>query len=98
MAYCTQQFCVSWTAISNCFSTKSSENPSVRAAALLFVYPINVWIFLGRLHGKVVFITGASSGIGENIALALAKHGVKLAIAARRVDQLERVKRNCIGE
>lgn len=49
------------------------------------------------MKGKVVFITGASSGIGEYIAYALAKHGVKLVLAARRKDELERVKRNCIG-
>lgn len=52
----------------------------------------------GRLKGKVVFITGASSGIGEHIAVALARHGVKLVISARRRDELERVKRNCIGK
>lgn len=54
--------------------------------------------FEGRLKGKVVFITGASSGIGEHLAIALAKHGVKLALAARRRDELERVKRNCLGK
>lgn len=45
-----------------------------------------------------MFITGASSGIGESIAVALAKHGVKLVLAARRRDELERVKRNCLGK
>lgn len=49
------------------------------------------------MKGKVVFITGASSGIGEYIAYALAKHGVKLVLTARRKDELERVKRSCIG-
>lgn len=54
--------------------------------------------FQGRLKGKVVFITGASSGIGEHLAVALAKYGVKLALAARRRVELERVKRNCLGK
>lgn len=45
----------------------------------------------------MVFITGASSGIGEYTALALAEHGVKLILAARRVEELERVKRQCLG-
>ncbi|XP_074033031.1 dehydrogenase/reductase SDR family member 7 isoform X2 [Leptinotarsa decemlineata] len=49
-----------------------------------------------RLKGKVVFITGASSGIGEHIAYALAKCGVRLVLAARRNEELQRVKRNCI--
>lgn len=50
-----------------------------------------------RMKGKVVFITGASSGIGEHTAVAFAKHGVKLVLAARRKDELERVKRTCLA-
>ncbi len=38
--------------------------------------------------GKVVLITGASSGIGKNIALALANYGTKLVIVARREKKL----------
>lgn len=49
-----------------------------------------------RLKGKVIFITGASSGIGEYTAYALAKYGVKLVLAARRNDELQKVKRRCI--
>ncbi|MFB0924311.1 MAG: SDR family NAD(P)-dependent oxidoreductase, partial [Vicingaceae bacterium] len=44
------------------------------------------------LSNKVVWITGASSGIGEAIAYELAKKGCKLIISARRVDELNRVK------
>lgn len=54
-------------------------------------------LFVDSLRGKVVFITGASSGIGEHIAIELAKCGVKLVLAARREQELERVKTKCIG-
>src|SRR5262245_39195232 len=46
-----------------------------------------------RLDGKVALITGASHGIGEGLALALAGAGADVALAARSVDDLERVAR-----
>ncbi|XP_057660774.1 dehydrogenase/reductase SDR family member 7 [Diorhabda carinulata] len=49
-----------------------------------------------HLKGKVVFITGASSGIGEYTAYALARFGVKLVLTARRINELERVKQKCL--
>lgn len=38
---------------------------------------------------KIVFITGASSGIGEGLAKAFAKEGAKLVLVARRTDRLK---------
>lgn len=44
------------------------------------------------LNGKVALVTGASSGIGEATAIALAKAGAAVAIAARRADRLDGLK------
>ena len=41
-----------------------------------------------NLEGKIVFITGASSGIGAATALAFAQEGARLLLAARRIPRL----------
>jgi NAD(P)-dependent dehydrogenase (short-subunit alcohol dehydrogenase family) len=44
------------------------------------------------LRGKVAFVTGASSGLGVQFALALARQGADVVIGARRIEKLSDVK------
>lgn len=75
----------------------------VSAALVVLIYiPLSVpvklfvWAFVKpfrkeNLRGKVVLITGASSGIGEELAYQYAKKGACLALLARRKQALEGV-------
>ncbi|XP_037040864.1 dehydrogenase/reductase SDR family member 7-like [Bradysia coprophila] len=81
---------------------------------LYFIVNIFLWIYLDSdielficekigkpidsLRGKVVWITGASSGIGKSLGIVLARHGVKLCLSARREDELDKVKSECLKE
>ena len=49
-----------------------------------------------NLKGKVVWITGASFGIGEELAYALAREGSFLVLSARNKEKLEQVKAKCL--
>ncbi|WP_223628977.1 SDR family NAD(P)-dependent oxidoreductase [Microbacterium sp. EST19A] len=50
------------------------------------------------LNGKVALVTGASSGIGEAIALSLSAAGARVAIGARRGDRLRELADRADGE
>ncbi len=49
-----------------------------------------------RLANKLAIVTGASSGIGRSIALALAREGANLALPGRRTEVLREVAQECI--
>lgn len=50
----------------------------------------------GPLYGKVAVVMGASSGIGAATATALAREGCHVALAARRLDALEDLKKRMV--
>ncbi|XP_060646366.1 dehydrogenase/reductase SDR family protein 7-like [Drosophila nasuta] len=64
---------------------------------------INLWQrfraqkYRNQLPGKVVLITGASSGLGESLAHVFYRAGCKVILAARRVEELERVKKDLMA-
>ena len=64
-----------------------------RITHLIFYYYIT-----DCLAGKVIWITGCSSGIGEALAYQFASVGCKLVLSARREQLLNDVKQNCIGK
>jgi len=50
-----------------------------------------------KFSGKIIWITGASSGIGEALAVAFAREGARLVLSARRESELGRVASRCGG-
>ena len=53
---------------------------------------------MSEIKNKIIWITGASSGIGEALTYELVNRGAKVIISARRTQELERVKQQCALE
>ena len=51
-----------------------------------------------NVQGKVVVITGASSGVGESTARLLAENGAKVVLGARRKDRIDAVVKDITAE
>ena len=68
-------------------------------AAIMAVYALVAYIrrkvVKTDYRGQVVWITGASSGIGEHLAYEFNKNGAHVVLTARNVKELERVKNSC---
>jgi len=50
---------------------------------------------MASLENKVIWVTGASSGIGEGLVQVLATQNLKLILSSRRLEALEKVKAAC---
>lgn len=50
-----------------------------------------------KIKDKVVWVTGASSGIGEALAKEFSKRGARLILSSRKANELERVKSELVG-
>ncbi len=50
-----------------------------------------------NFKGKVIWITGASSGIGEALARRFARAGARMILSPRREVELKRVAASCTG-
>lgn len=48
---------------------------------------------MGNLNNKFAIVTGSSTGIGRAVSVALAKEGARIALVARRVQELKKTKK-----
>ncbi|KAK3035853.1 hypothetical protein RJ639_032990, partial [Escallonia herrerae] len=62
-----------------------------------FLYTIYLHLRNENMEGKVVIVTGVSSGIGEQLSYEYAKKGARLVIVTRREERLQQVAKTARG-
>lgn len=62
------------------------------------VFSRQYFLFSDKFKGKVVWITGASSGVGEGLAYVLASTGAKLVLSGTNQERLDKVKQQCLSK
>ena len=84
-----------WTAAGIALFAIMDANPSLFFYDAIFVKPQRQHIMRNRFQGKRIWITGASSGIGEALAEELYSYGAHVITSARRVDRLRDLAERC---
>src|SRR5215211_1698003 len=70
---------------------QDEKNAKRKARFAFFMILSSAETMADSLQGKVVLITGASSGFGEDAARLFAKEGCKVVLAARRIERLQSI-------
>jgi len=78
-----------------CFSTVVCGIVGVFVVVRILCWIVELLAGPPTFKNKVVWITGGSSGIGENLAYGFSAAGATVILSARRKDELERVKNAC---
>ena len=91
--------CKPWQRLSACVACRCSQGAREADGFGFDLRQGSYSYFLtAQLHGKVIWITGASTGIGKALAFDAAKLGARIIISARSEQLLHDVKAKCLGE
>lgn len=63
--------------------------------SLYYIFKFRKYMYRTQFYDKTVWITGASSGIGECLAYEFSRLGARVILSARNLSELERVAKRC---